>query len=116
MAETKLKKIPVGSSSESSHIDSRKRYRVKIEGKWYEGSFSKQWFGWKFDNYGSSGMQLNMIDQVFEIVRLDPKKVKKPMAKPPSTPTISAMMIKTIFSFFKSDTSLSFCLHRPALQ
>ena len=76
MAETKLKKIPVGSSSESSHIDSRKKYRVKIEGKWYEGSFSKQWFGWKFEGYGSSGMQLNMIDQVYEIVRVDPKKPK----------------------------------------
>jgi hypothetical protein len=77
MAETKLKKIPVGSSSESSHIDSRKRYKVKIEGKWYEGSFSKQWFGWKFEGYGTSGMQLNMIDQVYEIVRVDPKKPKK---------------------------------------
>ena len=77
MTETKLKKIPVGSSSESSHIDSRKRYRVKIDGKWYEGSFSKQWFGWKFEGYGSSGMQLNMIDQVYEIVRVDPKKPKK---------------------------------------
>ena|SRR5688572_14062650 len=76
MAETKLKKIPVGSSSESSHIDSRKRYKVKIEGKWYEGSFSKQWFGWKFEGYGTSGMQLNMIDQVYEIVRVDPKKPK----------------------------------------
>jgi hypothetical protein len=79
VAETKLKKIPVGSSSESSHIDSRKKYRVKIEGKWYEGSFSKQWFGWNFDGYGSSGMQLNMIDQVYEIVRVDP--TKKPPKK-----------------------------------
>jgi len=85
MAETKLKKIPVGSSSESSHIDSRKRYKVKIEGKWYEGSFSKQWFGWKFEGYGSSGMQLNMIDQVYEIVRVDPKK---PAPKPPNKGTV----------------------------
>jgi hypothetical protein len=82
MSETKLKKIPVGSSSESSHIDSRKKYRVKIEGKWYEGSFSKQWFGWQFDGYGSSGMQLNMIDQVYEIVRIDPTK------KPPKKGTV----------------------------
>ena len=85
MTETKLKKIPVGSSSESSHIDSRKKYRVKIEGKWYEGSFTKQWFGWQFEGYGNSGMQLNMIDQVYEIVRIDPnKKPKKP--PPPSSP------------------------------
>lgn len=63
-----LKKIPVGTSSESSHIDSRKRYRVRIEGRWYEGSFSKQWFGWSFDGTGSSGVQLNLIDEVYEIV------------------------------------------------
>lgn len=74
MARTKLKKIPVGTSSESPHIGSRKRYRVQIEGKWYEGTFSKQWFGWQFDGYGNSGIQLNMIDKVFEIVEVKPEK------------------------------------------
>ena len=63
-----LKKIPVGTSSDSRHIDSRKRYRVKIQGEWYEGCFSKQWFGWKFEDYGASGLQLNLIDEVYEIV------------------------------------------------
>lgn len=63
----KLKKIPVGSSSESSHITSRKNYRVKIDGEWFEGRFTKEWFGWKFEDYGSSGIQLNLIDAVFEI-------------------------------------------------
>lgn len=76
MANARLKKIPVGSSNESGQIDSRKRYRVQIDGQWYEGSFSKQWFGWKFDGYGSSGMQLNLIDQVYEIVPPDKKKKK----------------------------------------
>lgn len=76
MANVRLKKIPVGSSSESSNIDSRKKYRVKIEGSWYEGSFSKQWFGWRFDGYGSTGIQLNLIDQVYEIQTGDPKKPK----------------------------------------
>ena len=79
-----LRKIPVGSSSESSHIDSRKRYRVKIEGRWYEGSFSKQWFGWRFDGYGSSGMQLNLIEQVYEIVPPDRAKGAKPAPAPPA--------------------------------
>ncbi|HXX93130.1 MAG TPA: hypothetical protein VEN81_05820 [Planctomycetota bacterium] len=72
-----LKKIPVGGSSESSHIDSRKRYRVKIEGRWYEGSFSRQWFGWNFDGYGSSGLQLNLIDEVYELVKPSKDKGKK---------------------------------------
>jgi len=69
----KLKKIPVGATSTSPHIDSRKRYRVKIDGSWYEGSFSKQWFGWLFEGYGSSGIQLNLIDAVYEIVPPDRK-------------------------------------------
>ena len=76
MANERLRKIPVGSSSENSNIDSRKKYRVRIEGKWYEGSFSKQWFGWRFEGYGSSGLQLNLIDQVYEILAPDPKKRK----------------------------------------
>ena len=68
MDQPRLKKIPVGSSSESGRIDSRKRYRVKIDGAWYEGSFSKQWFGWRFDGFGKAGIQLNLIDAVYEIV------------------------------------------------
>ena len=73
MGHRQLKKIPVGSSSESSHIDSRRMYRVRIERKWYEGAFSKQWFGWRFDGYGSSGMALNLIEQVYE-VQSEPRK------------------------------------------
>jgi hypothetical protein len=68
-----LKRIPVGSSSTSSMIDPRKRYRVRIEDRWYEGTFSKQWFGWNFEDYGSSGIQLNLIDEVFEIVPVHAK-------------------------------------------
>ena len=67
-----LKKIRVGTSSESSEISSIRRYRVRIDGQWYEGSFRKEWFGWKFEGEGSSGVQLNLIDEVYEIV--SPKK------------------------------------------
>jgi hypothetical protein len=74
MANERLKKIPVGGSSESAKIDSRKKYRVKIEGKWYEGSFSKQWLGWKFEGYGPTGIQLNLIDEVYEILAPDAKQ------------------------------------------
>ena len=74
MEKPKFKKIAVGGSSENSHIDSRKRYRVKIEGRWYEGCFSKQWFGWRFDNYGTSGLQLNLIDAVYEILSPGPRR------------------------------------------
>jgi len=67
-----LKRIRVGTSSDSSEISSIRRYRVRIDGQWYEGSFRKEWFGWKFEGQGSSGVQLNLIDEVYEIV--SPKK------------------------------------------
>lgn len=67
MERRRMKKIEVGSSSESRLINPRRRYRVMIDGKWQEGTFSKQWFGWSFDGGGAKGVQLNLIDQVFEI-------------------------------------------------
>ncbi len=73
-----LKKIRVGSSCQSGEIRSQKRYRVKIDGQWYEGFFSKQSFGWNFDGYGSSGMQLNLIDAVYELPSPQRKRGRKP--------------------------------------
>src|SRR5688572_10439266 len=64
-----LKQIVVGSSSESPHIAAQRRYRVRIDRDWYEGGFTKRWFGWNFEAFGSSGMQLNLIDEVFELPR-----------------------------------------------
>jgi CheY-like chemotaxis protein len=67
-SEEGLKRIIVGSSSESSHINAQREYKVRIGPRWYEGRFSKRWFGWLFENYGDTGMQLNLIDEVFEVV------------------------------------------------
>ena len=64
--ERPMKKIKIGGSSESSHITARKKYRVKVDGKFYEGNFSKKWFGWLFEGEGLE-LQLNMIDEVWEI-------------------------------------------------
>jgi len=64
-----LKRIVVGSSSESPNISAQRRYRVRIDRGWYEGIFTKKWFGWNFEAFGPSGMQLNLIDEVFELPR-----------------------------------------------
>ena len=89
-AKRKLKKVPVGSSSESGHINPRRKYRVRVDGKWYEGSFSKKWFGWSFEGGGLPETQLNLIDQVYEIVEerpekkpMNPRRVDPPPAAPP---------------------------------
>jgi hypothetical protein len=62
-----LKRIKIGGSSESTLISTRKMYRVKIDGKWHEGRFSMKWFGWLFEG-DDSEIQLNLIDEVYEIV------------------------------------------------
>ena len=67
-AEAGLKRIVVGSSSESGHISAQRKYRVRIGPRWYEGRFSKRWFGWLFEDFGDTGLQLNLIDEVFEVV------------------------------------------------
>lgn len=72
--ENGLKRIVVRSSSESSQISAQRKYRVRIGRRWYEGSFSKRWFGWLFVEFGDTGMQLNLIDEVFEMPRALPRK------------------------------------------
>jgi len=82
-ADPGLKRIPVGSSSESPHIRSQKKYRVRIGNKWFEGAFSRQWFGWLFDNFGDTGMQLNLIDEVFELPLGSSQHVASPAIRRP---------------------------------
>ncbi len=77
-----LRRISVGGSSQSGDIHARRQYRVKIDGEWYEGQFSRQWFGWQFDGY-KNGIQLNLIDEVFEIVRAPAPKGPRPARRPP---------------------------------
>jgi len=83
-----LRRVQVGASSQSGHINARRRYRVKIDGEWYEGQFSRQWFGWQFDGY-QNGIQLNLIDEVFEIVQTPkpggPRAARRP---PPHRPPL----------------------------
>ena len=57
---------------ENKRITSKGRYLVKIFGDYAAGKFSRQWYGWNFDNWGTSGVQLDQIDAVFEI--LPPRK------------------------------------------
>ena len=80
-----LKRIPVGSSSESAQIESHKRYRVKIDGQWFEGYFSKKSFGWNFDDYRNFGVHLSQIDAVYElpdpVTKPKPKRKRRPKLK-----------------------------------
>lgn len=44
------------------------QYLVKVCGRWRAGTFDRQWYGLNFTNYGSEGIELEAIDEVYEIL------------------------------------------------
>jgi len=72
-----LEPFPEGKCQRASSKDDRfnqdSQYLVKINDFWYAGQFSEVWYGWSFDNWGMSGMQLNSIDgPIYEIIERPP--------------------------------------------
>jgi len=67
MKTPKLKQIDLNKCfqsdgcSRSDHPDIREdgEYLACLDDGWYAGQFSRQWYGWNFDNWGTSGIQLN---------------------------------------------------------
>lgn len=60
--EPKLISIDLSKGDGSNHPDIRlgKRYLAKIDGVFYTGKFSKQWYGFNFDDgWGRSGHQFD---------------------------------------------------------
>lgn len=55
------------SGSQDDRILTGQTYFAKIHGNWFLGTFSKQWYGWSFNNWGRSGMQLNLIEDLYEV-------------------------------------------------
>ena len=69
----KLKKIDLSKIVECEHPDIKvgKSYRAKIEGDWYVGKFTRQWYGLNFDGgFYDAGHQLDYgdIEELYEIV------------------------------------------------
>jgi len=53
----------------NSRIKKNKSYLIKIRGCWRAGKFSEQWYGWNFDNWGCSGIQLDSVEgPLYEII------------------------------------------------
>lgn len=67
-----LTKIDLNKRDDCDHpdISAREQYLVKIGRGWFAGKFSRQWYGWNFDNWGTTGIQLDSF-QVKEIWRID---------------------------------------------
>ena len=48
-------------------IPNSRAYLCRIYGSWFVGSFSRQWYGLSFNDWGTSGIQLDHIDALFLI-------------------------------------------------
>jgi hypothetical protein len=53
--------------SKDSRITAEGHYLARIFGEWYMGQFSEQWYGWSFQDWGTSGIQLDAIEDLYEI-------------------------------------------------
>jgi hypothetical protein len=63
-----LKKIQLnGSNTNDAIVPFEHQYLVCVCGRWRAGTFDQQWYGLNFTAYGSEGMELEAIDEVYEI-------------------------------------------------
>lgn len=62
-AKVALREIDLSKGKESDHpdISLRKTYLALIDGEYFTGKFSRQWYGWNFDgwNYNPAGLQFD---------------------------------------------------------
>lgn len=49
-------------------------YYCDIFGGWFLGHFSEQWYGKNFEGWGTSGIQLDHIIEVYEVLSIHPVK------------------------------------------
>lgn len=68
------KRIPISlrgsadDSCKSELISGKKTYMVKVDGGWYVGKFSKQWYGWNFEGGPyDAGVELDSVQLVYEM-------------------------------------------------
>ena len=45
------------------------KYLAKIHDYWYLGFFTRQWHGWNFSNRVTSGIKLNSIQELYQVLR-----------------------------------------------
>ena len=66
----RLKRILLAHNHESQscrhdQVNADTIYLALIYGQWCLGSFSLQWYGWSFNNWGGAGIQLNGIQILY---------------------------------------------------
>jgi len=57
-----------GTNANDAIVPYEGQYLVNVCGRWRAGTFDRQWYGLNFTNYGSEGIELEAIDEVYEIL------------------------------------------------
>lgn len=57
-----------GTNTNDAIVPYEVEYLIKVHGRWRAGTFDRQWYGLNFVNYGSEGIELEAIDEVYEII------------------------------------------------
>lgn len=65
-----LKSIRLDGTCHNKAITGKKRYLAYVSGDWYLGRFHKEWYGWNFDGWGGTGIQLDALDKVYEVGKM----------------------------------------------
>jgi hypothetical protein len=53
--------------SKDDRIRAGQTYFARIHGEWFFGTFSEQWYGWSFNDWGTSGIQLDCIEDLYAV-------------------------------------------------
>lgn len=53
--------------SKDDRIRWDRHYFARIFGEWFLGQFEEEWYGWSFMNWGTSGIQLDSIEDLYEV-------------------------------------------------
>lgn len=56
-----------GTNTNDGIVPYEAQYLVRVYGRWRAGTFDRQWYGLNFTKYGSEGLELEAIDEVYEI-------------------------------------------------
>ena len=56
-----------GTNTNDAIVPYEAQYLVRVYGRWRAGTFDRQWYGLNFTHYGSEGIELEAIDEVYEI-------------------------------------------------
>ncbi len=65
----KLKQVDLnGTNTNDAIVPYDVQYLARVYGRWRAGTFDRRWYGLNFTDYGSDGIELEAVEEIYEIV------------------------------------------------